>query len=1059
MIINQNINKFTIQASFAISAGAGSGKTYTLSRRFINILLGFDFFIENPQQEHFFDDRASKKADLREIVTITYTEAAALEMKERIFGLIHKILHVETLDSDDGDLQSINLAYQALEEGAAEYIHERLQQVMKEMGEANITTIHGFCLGILKRHADVAKIDGRLDVINEEDKKQLFQKVYFEVINDEAYQSDILTITENVSLYKSIALIERYVFEHKFRQSIDHYFHGNSHNIQEILINILLEPLSDLIDEALEELKDDGRLPAFKMFIARAQSFDYLPYAQCAKELEIEKASLGTKNYPIADEAKKTIEALGKYFSSVDEEKEEQFTQVIEVFKKLLNIIKARYDEAMRSEKNTDFDTIIQQAGAIIAQVQCDYTYIMVDEFQDTNAIQWEIVKNAGKNANIFVVGDEKQSIYSFQGGEIEVFHNAIKERFEGKPVGMSQNFRSDQSIITFVNDVFKSVFEPTDTIGPRRLIQNDYEASHQDLVSMSKEEGSVAFLVSRIDKKDEEGEGEATNLALFIQNIVHGDIYPDIREKIKANKPAIAIVYDAKSKMLDLKAALYAHGIECKVSKSENFYKKEEITDIFFVLKAIMILRKNPSWSEVGSTHKYHIAGALRSKILRLTDKEVHELFDVANEIPMLDTWCQQSYILSPHQLIQKILHETHSYTAYAQLDNYEQRLANIEAIISSAIAHESVHGYDLESFVYKLEQNIFHAQGEEEEAFYRSTTAGSIELCSIHSTKGLAYPMVIVVDSAKSLISQVTTETIKFNSFKDTLGEKYNLVGFKMGNYEPIAMRLLKEVDKRKHMAEKKRLYYVALTRAQNHLVLSANLKPTNDGIGSINNSYLQMTLQAVGISKEGLFEKETDGYPYQFIFSDDLKPSEPVQIVKAFEKVKPLTPIPFTGKSDQSATRSTLQSETKSPELERAALRGTIVHKALELFWDRMDENKLFDNLFVKEGINELAFQEEIKTIARNFTNSKVYEKLNAGAQHLFEYRFDEQIEGEHVSGSIDLIYQDVANSGWVIVDFKSAKARDNHNYDEQLAFYRRVLEHKQICVVDTQLCWLG
>jgi ATP-dependent helicase/nuclease subunit A len=258
---------------------------------------------------------------------------------------------------------------------------------------------------------------------------------------------------------------------------------------------------------------------------------------------------------------------------------------------------------------------------------------------------------------------------------------------------------------------------------------------------------------------------------------------------------------------------------------------------------------------------------------------------------------------------------------------------------------------------------------------------------------------------------------------------------------------------------MAEKKRLYYVALTRAQNHLVLSANLKPTNDGIGSINNSYLQMTLQAIKITKEELFEKATKGYPYQFIFGDDLKPSQPVQIVKAFEKVKPLEPIVFTAKSNQSATSTALKSETKSPELERAALRGTIVHKALELFWNNLDDDRLFANLFVKEGIDELSLQEEIKTITRNFQNSNVYEKLNAGAQYLFEYRFDEEIEGEYVNGSIDLIYQDIANDGWVIVDFKSAKARDNHDYDAQLAFYRRVLEHKKIRVLDAQLCWLG
>ncbi|MGZ8548930.1 MAG: UvrD-helicase domain-containing protein, partial [Sulfuricurvum sp.] len=972
---NETINKFSIQTSFAISAGAGSGKTYTLSRRFINILLGFDFFIENPKQEHFYGDHEAKKADLREIVTITYTEAAALEMKERIFGLIHKILHVDTLDEKDGDLQSIRLAYETLDKDAAGYIHERLNKAMKEMGEATITTIHGFCLGVLKRHADVAKIDGALEVYGDEDKQQLFQKVYFEIINDDAYQNDILTITKNVSLNKSIALIERYVFEHKFRQALDHYFHGNSDKIKEILVNIFLESRSDLIDEAREELKSDPKLPALERFLKKAYAFEVESFNESAESLGVSK-TLGAKKYPATTEVRDCIQGLWGYFCTVDAEKEDSFAQIIESFRKLLGLIKSRYDEELRKVGVTDFDTIIQRAASIMDKIDTGYRYIMVDEFQDTNAIQWDIVKSAGKKANLFVVGDEKQSIYSFQGGEIEVFHNAIKERFEGNPVGMSQNFRSDRSIIGFVNDVFKSIFEPTDVRGPKRLIQNDYEASHQDLESMSKEEGSVAFLVSRIDKKDEEGEGEATNLALFIKNIVDGDIYPDISEKIKANQPAIAIVYDAKSKMLDLKATLYNLGIECKVSKSENFYTKEEITDLFFVLKAIVILRKKPLWSEVGSTQRYHITGALRSKILRLSDREIHKLFDAAEGIPTLDAWCEQSFILSPHQLIQKLLHDTDSHTAYAQLDNYEQRLANIEELIKNAIAHESVHGYDLDSFIYKLEQHIFHAQSEEEEAFYRSTTAGSIELCSIHATKGLAYPMVIVADTAKALTSQVTTESIKFNSFKDTLGEKYNLVGFKMGEYEPIAMRLLKEVDKRKHMAEKKRLYYVALTRAQNHLVISANLKPTNGGVRSINNSYLQMTLQTIGISKEELFEKEINTYPYKFIFSDDLKPSEPVYIVKAFEKVKPLAPIAFTVKSDQSATHASLQSETKSPELERAALRGTIVHKALELFWNGLDDDKLFTNLFAKEGIDEQAFQDEIKTIARNFTSSNVY-----------------------------------------------------------------------------------
>jgi len=92
---NFNGNKFTIQQSFAISAGAGSGKTYTLSRRYINAILGFDFFVEKEIQNNFFENREKNSADISEIITITYTEAAALEMKDRIFELIDKIIEFE----------------------------------------------------------------------------------------------------------------------------------------------------------------------------------------------------------------------------------------------------------------------------------------------------------------------------------------------------------------------------------------------------------------------------------------------------------------------------------------------------------------------------------------------------------------------------------------------------------------------------------------------------------------------------------------------------------------------------------------------------------------------------------------------------------------------------------------------------------------------------------------------------------------------------------------------------------------------------------------------------
>ena len=1053
-------NKFTIQQSFAISAGAGSGKTYTLSRRFINILLGFDFFIENSKQEHFYADREQKNADLDQIVTITYTEAAALEMKERIFGLVNKILIFDTLDVDDEDYDSIKMAYVGLDETAGSYITTRLTKAQQEIAEANITTIHGFCLGILRRHSDVAKVDGLLDVLSDDDKNQIFNEVYFKVLDSDEYQEDILNITQYVSLFKSRTLIENYVFSHKFRESFDHYSAGKEESIKELLISTFLEPIEEVIQNAYDEIEGDPREEAFNIFVQSFYSVSAEKYTGFTEALGAPK-TLG-KKFPSTDTAKKQLEGLIGYFTEIDTSKEARFIEIIEQFRKLLKAIKKSYDEALLEVNGTDFDTIIQQAAKIIARVHTDFRYIMVDEFQDTNAIQWEIVKEASKNdANLFVVGDEKQSIYAFQGGEIEVFHNAIQEKFNGNPVQMGDNYRSDQKIIGFVNVIFESIFkESVMSNSQNKQIVNDFEARHQSLESKSDKQGSVSFLVTRIEKEVEEIESEAQNLALFIKSIVEGEQHSDLTQLIKDQKPAIAVLHDAKSKMLGLKEELMKLGVECKVSASENYYHATEITDIFFVLKALSILKNKENMEEITASKKFYIAGAMKSSILHFTDKEVYDSIK-AKEIPSwFIPWLDKASKMPIHTLVKALLSESDAYAAYALMDNYEQRLANIDKFLTELITFEQTHGYDLSRLVRQLEQNIYFSDAEEDEAFYRSSTGGSIELCSIHSTKGLAYPMVILADSAKRLTSQVTSESIKFNKLKDSDDELYNLIGFKVEEYEPISLRLLKEIDKRKHMAEKKRLYYVALTRPKNHLVISANLKATNSGVGSISDSYLEMTLDALNLTKEQLFDMEDLPNGYDFIYQDDLTAYAEEEISKEFTIVEPLKPIQFEKQESKSATaQKSTEVYERDDALERAALRGTLVHKALELFWNDLDNEIRFIQLFIKENITDEMLQNEIKTLSRNFKDTDVYAQLKAGAETIFEFGFEEIIDGEVHRGSVDLLMKDYGSDGWVIVDFKSGKEREAPEYEEQLEFYKKVLEYKGLNVIESKLCWLG
>ena len=162
-----NLNKFTIQKNFAINAGAGSGKTYTLSRRYINVILGFDFFREKDSDELYFEEL--KEATPKQIVTITYTEAAALEMKERIFTLVSKIISFNHLDDKDADKESILKAFISLNDSQKEYVLTTLKKAIVQSSDAKISTIHAYCLNILKTNANIAKFDSSIDIIKDDE--------------------------------------------------------------------------------------------------------------------------------------------------------------------------------------------------------------------------------------------------------------------------------------------------------------------------------------------------------------------------------------------------------------------------------------------------------------------------------------------------------------------------------------------------------------------------------------------------------------------------------------------------------------------------------------------------------------------------------------------------------------------------------------------------------------------------------------------------------------------------------------------------------------------------
>ena len=241
---NLKLNKFTIQKSFAISAGAGSGKTYTLSRRYINALLGFDYFREDYETDKSYFDNL-KSAKVNQIVTLTYTEAAALEMKGRIFELITKILNTD-LSKNDGDYSSIQEANSNISDEEQEYTQDILKQAYQDSSDSKISTIHSFCLNIIKSNSDIARMDTKLDMIKDDEKQKVLSTIIFDTLNDKENESLVLDISTDIGMSFINNLISRYVSNSKFRSDYDSFDKDSIALIDYKKVMFELYPLPDV---------------------------------------------------------------------------------------------------------------------------------------------------------------------------------------------------------------------------------------------------------------------------------------------------------------------------------------------------------------------------------------------------------------------------------------------------------------------------------------------------------------------------------------------------------------------------------------------------------------------------------------------------------------------------------------------------------------------------------------------------------------------------------------------------------------------------------------------
>ncbi|MCW8806348.1 MAG: UvrD-helicase domain-containing protein, partial [Ignavibacteriaceae bacterium] len=487
-----------------------------------------------------------------------------------------------------------------------------------------------------------------------------------------------------------------------------------------------------------------------------------------------------------------------------------------------------------------DFEDLLLKTKALLENewvrkfLSEKYKYLLVDEYQDTNEIQYEIflplVDNL-KRGNLFIVGDEKQGIYRFRDAELKVFSKTKTDiqnvHGEESLLSLPDSFRMAPAICLFVNSLFTNLFKDS------RLFYNEVSAS--DLVCARSDDfdGKIEFLIAN---GDEDLEAELTAKKIIKLKTEYKNRLKDWND--------IAILVRKRASFNELQKAFIKYQIPFNLVGGTGFYQQQSISDIYNYFAFLLNVKDDAA-----------LIGILRSPFLLVSDVKILELSTYAGEYywekiksaasiekgfwqKIFETLNKNKELanrISTPLLLRKILRESDFISVVSSRIDGTQEISNLSKLISITNDFFNSELSTLYDYVTFLRDSI---SGTEEES-QGKIDPGSIgvNIMTIHQAKGLEYPAVFLykcndTTQFKKVKSKSFTVDKDFGLLtKVPLNENY------FGEYESaLIVGLYNLIEEKKEIAELKRLLYVGLTRAKDFLFITQ----TDDGKIAKKNSF---------------------------------------------------------------------------------------------------------------------------------------------------------------------------------------------------------------------------
>lgn len=889
----------TRNCDILVSAAAGSGKTAVLVQRIISMITD-----------------TSNPIDIDTLLVVTFTKAAAAEMRQRIFNAVS-----EKLENEPENLN--------------------LQKQLTLLNKASITTIDSFCSTIVRKYFHLIDIDPNFKIADSTECELIKMYVideYFQELYEEN-NTEFINLVESYCLKTNDDELINLILEiHNFIQSKPYpekwlkecieYFNLKDDDdiydtkwlkIIEEQVKIELNSLSDSLKNGYKIINNkngfaEGYLNALnedkiiidQLISASEKGMNEL-YNFFSKEIKFERLKTNKKKDTLSEENKQKIKTIhseikntisdlkNKIFSKSAQDLKDTIIKIYPIIKTLGNVIiefNRRFQNTKKEKMLVDFsdlehfciDILIDENGnptKPALEIQEKYNEIIIDEYQDSNYVQELILSSISRMKtsipNRFMVGDIKQCIYKFRLANPEIFmekYNKYKnsDNIYEKRIDLSKNFRSRKCILDAVNFLFFQLM--TSDISE---IEYDKESAlyegnkFPDIDEQSKyniSDSSEFYIIDSTEIENntndefddiydeinelKDAELEASFVADKIKKIINTEKTAIYDKDLKKYRPVefkdiVILLRSTKTTAEIFAETLMTNGISAFASNSSGYFESIEIMTILSFLQIIdnprqdihlITVLHSPiysfSWDELTEIKtccdfknfydciKYYISSENKD----IDDKIVSKIIKFLSD---LKKWKKMSVFASVNELLFSIYNETNYFNYVGILTGGSIRQANLNSLLEKSIQFEKTSFNGLFQFIKYIERIKESKNNDFGNAKIFSENENVVKILSVHKSKGLEFPIVFVCMLGKKINTQDSTKNFLIHQ-ELGFGPKY--VDFEMRTQiDSIAKYAISKKITKETLSEELRILYVALTRAQEKLILVGTSKKVNE------------------------------------------------------------------------------------------------------------------------------------------------------------------------------------------------------------------------------------